>query len=451
MRHIFSTENGMQGHLTVTVSIKEVNKFLRQAQEALAKELPSTFDVASTHDEDNFWKAVAAKATSTMISTLVGRILEEEDRHPISRPRPTNLPRLYYGQEYTFEVEIEVLPVLTFPENLSSICLTVHEPEFSSEKFCRAVEQMMLPITAVTKVTEVRVPRPGDIVDLRINGSFDGKPVPGLIQRDITLSINAVPMNHNLGEVELHVQKIHVGEQIEYTMSRPDDYPDPLVRTKNIQLSVLLKALYQREVPTLTDAAAVRLGYKNAYALKAQAFMRVMNENALQQMEEAKNRLMQLLLDKVEIPVPESLRQIFLAEQIKSLRAFFGKVTSAPDVKAHIQAALQTASQEGLPIAEENARRHVYLLAYAYAHNITVSQQDLAKSIREMAHREGCTEEKMRSEVFADDMGDTLTESLMAEKALNTIFASVKKTVVDQAGEIVPQKKKGTNERPMVP
>ncbi|QCC85815.1 hypothetical protein DDIC_07995 [Desulfovibrio desulfuricans] len=438
MQRIFSIANDIQVHLSITVPFEELNSFLQQAQEELREDLPSTFDVTSACDRDDFWEPVAAKATSIMISTLVDRILKEEGRHPISRPRPINLPRLSYGHEYTFEIEIEVLPIIAFPENFSDIRLTVHEPEFSSEKFYKAVERLMVPITTVTKVTEIRFPQPGDIVDLRVNGHIDGKSVPGLTNRDIKILINAIPVEHNLGEVEQHVKKIHVGEQVEYTMRCPADYPDPLVRGKDVQLTVLLKALYQRELPKLTDSAAVRLGYKSAVALKTQAFMHVMNESSRLHTVEAKNRLMQLLLDGVEIPIPESLQQMFLAEYIKNVRAFFGTGTSAPEAKEHIRSALRAASQEGIPIAKENARRHVYLLAYAYAHDITVSQQDLAKSIREMAHRTGSTEEMLRGKVFASDMGDTLTESLMAEKALNLIFTSAQKVVVDQAGKVIP-------------
>ena len=99
---------------------------------------------------------------------------------------------------------------------------------------------------------------------------------------------------------------------------------------------------------------------------------------------------------------------------------------------------LASSREEGQRMAEENAKRHVYLLAYAYKTGISIPEKDVDEQVRMLAVQAGNPVDEFRKGMEESDMLDSLEERMMAGKAMEKIYAAVKKVVVDAEGKPVP-------------
>lgn len=443
MQYAIDMTDGTRCRLSITATASEVKRFMDTALRELKKEAPKGFTLAGAEEGDPFLRRVAESAAGRMVSTFTEQALRKADKHPVARPRLSGgeLPR--YGREYGFEMAVEVLPELAFPEDFSAVSLNVREPDVPPRDVFRAIERLMRPVVKLEEVKESRLPSAGDLAIVSVDGDIDGAPVPGLRRGELALALDAAPEAAEperdvMRAVENVARTLHAGESGEGSMVCPAEYPDPSQRGRKIRLKVTLKALRRRVVPPLTDETAVKLGYPDARTLKTKAYAMVMNHCVLARRADANERLMRILLDMTDVPVPESLRQAFLAEYLADVRKFLERSGDGPDEKKRREAALAAAREEGQRLAEENAKRHVYLLAYAYKAGVAVPEKDLDEQVRAMAERAGRPVDEVRRGMEENDMLDALEERMMADKALEKIYAMVKKVVVDAAGNPVP-------------
>ncbi len=454
MQYAIDRTDSTRCRLSLAVTASEVKSFMDTALRELKKEAPKGFALAEAAEDDPFLRRIAERAAGRMASTFAGQALREAGLHPVARPWPAEgeaakLPRR--GREYTFAMLADVLPDIDFPEDFSAVRLEVREPDVSPREVFRAVERLMRPVVKLEEVTERRLPAVGDLAVVNVKGDIDGMPVPGLRRGEIVLALDdfpeetpAEPGKDIMLIVEKAVRGLRVGESGEGRLLCPEDYPDPSLRGRDIRLKITLNSLRRREVPPLTDETAARLGYPDARALKTKAHTMVMSRCVLARRRDASERLVRMLPGMTEVPVPESLRRMFLAEYMSDVRNFLqnsGEGTDASRVKG-ILAAVQ---EEGLRVAEENAKRHAYLLAYAYRTGISVPEKELEAQVRALAERAGKPVDEVRRNMEEDDMLDTLEERMMADRALEKIYAMVRKIVVDTAGNPVPAP--GENER----
>ncbi len=189
-------------------------------------------------------------------------------------------------------------------------------------------------------------------------------------------------------------------------------------------------------MPSLTDETAVKLGYPDARTLKAKAYTTVMNRCVLSRREEANEALFRMLPGLEDVEVPESLQRIFLAEYMADMKSFLRNTGVENDPR--MKEVLASSREEGQRMAEENAKRHVYLLAYAYKTGISIPEKDVDEQVRMLAVQAGKPVDEFRKGMEESDMLDSLEERMMAGKAMEKIYAAVKKVVVDAEGKPVP-------------
>ena len=77
--------------------------------------------------------------------------------------------------EYSFSFEVETLPEIDLPEDLSSLTVEVEEPLPDPREFRHATLQAQRSRAVLSPVEEKRLPQNGDILRLNIAAAVDGK------------------------------------------------------------------------------------------------------------------------------------------------------------------------------------------------------------------------------------------------------------------------------------
>ena len=432
MRTISETRRGC----SITASASEARSFMDTALRGRKKEAPKDFSLEAASADNPFFKEVSQKAMQLLTSAFIRQALEKEGLHPVARPALRSSSSLEYGREFTFDIEVDVLPAISFPADFSQLTIEVREPDSPPHKFYEATERLMRPLIRLEEVTEQRHAKPGDVAEISVEAEADGIHVPGLSMPKVRLALNAVPGDGPMQAVEEIARTLLPGETGTGEMDCPADFPWAALRGKKIRLCVAMHRLLRRNVPALDDETAKKLGFEDARILKSQAYMETMNRCILQRKQEAVEKLMAMLPGIAGIPVPESLTQAFFAENMQDLARFLrqdGKLT-----EEQVKAAMEASREQALKAAEETARRHTYLLAYAYSHGIAVSEKDLEDKLRDIARGSRRPLEETKKYFEESGMLDTLEERMMADKAMEKIYAQVKKVVVDAHGAPVP-------------
>ncbi len=447
MQYVIDMMNGTRCRLSITATASDVKSFMDTALRDLKKEAPKGFTLAGAAKDDPLLRRVAERAVSHMASVFSSQALREADKHPVARPWPEaegGIALPAYGQEFKFVMLADVLPDIPFPDDFSALALEVREPDIPPAEVFRSIERLMRPLVKLEAVTDRRLPANGDVMDVSVEGDIDGMPVPGLKKQEMSLPLDSFAVERDEGTAKTDLSRVvekvarglHVGEEGEGVMLCPENYPLPSLRGKPVRLKVTLRSLRRREVPSLTDETAVKLGYPDAGTLKTKAYTTVMNRCVLSRREEANEALFRMLPGLEDVEVPESLQRIFLAEYMADMKSFLRNTGVENDPR--MKEVLASSREEGQRMAEENAKRHVYLLAYAYKTGISIPEKDVDEQVRMLAVQAGKPVDEFRKGMEESDMLDSLEERMMAGKAMEKIYAAVKKVVVDAEGKPVP-------------
>lgn len=422
--------------LTISLTEKEVQKYMDKALKALKKTAPKDFSFAYADNYPEFLENVTKKATEKFVPDFVSEALGTEKLYAVSKPlwQEQELPR--YQQAYTFTVKIDVLPDLAFPKDFSRISLTIPEPDAPQNEVFTCIEQLMQPATKLQEVDEDRTPKLGDLAVVYVKTVDNAVRFNEFNEKEITLPVTYASPKGILKDILQTACTLKKGEQKECVVSCPAHYPDPHLRGKEIKLSVELKKLYRRNIPALTDELAKQLGFADAKTLKVKAYTTVMNENILERRSKANETLFQELLADTNVVVPNAIYQYFLMEYLRAMKDY---LEYAKYDKEYIAEALKSAQQNDQAHIMENAKRHTYLLAYAYKNNINAAEKDIEKSLKDIAEQNKISIAEVRRQFEANNMLDSITEQIMANKAFEKIYGQVKKIMVDKNGNVIPQ------------
>jgi len=429
---------------TITASEPETRSFIDTALREKKKEAPDGFSVTTAAEDDPFLKKITERAMQLLTSAFIRQALQKEDLRPVTRPVLTSSGRPAYGSDFRFTVEVDILPALSFPQDLGSISINVREPDVPPHRFYEAIERLMRPLIKLEEVQECRMARPGDVADITVEADADGIPVPGISAARARIALNAMPDDGPLRMVEEAAKKLLPGEKYRGEMLCPDDFPWASLRGKKIRVEVTLHGLMHRNVPVLTDETAKKLGYQDAKTLKSRAYMDTMNRCILSRKQEATEKLLAVLPGISEIPVPESLIRLFYAEAMQDLAAFLKRGSLMSD--AQVQTAMEDSREQVMKNAEENARRHTWLLAYACSHGLAATEKDLEEALDSIAKKSRKSLEETRKYFEESGMLDSLEDRIMADKAMEKIYSLARKTVVDAQGRPVPPPLADTDE-----
>src|SRR4029079_2000222 len=105
------------------------------------------------------------------------------------------------------------------------------------------------------------------------------------------------------------------GDEKEFEVSYPENYGSQKLAGKTIKFHATVKGIRRKELPELNDEFAQDLGdYRNMDELKDAVRKSLFAQRQYEAQQEAKNKLIEKLVDEHEFPVPE----VFVENQVKN-------------------------------------------------------------------------------------------------------------------------------------
>jgi trigger factor len=330
------------------------------------------------------------------------------------------------GQPFRFTAGFDVLPDIELPD-LTTLSVVVGDPQPTEDALNSMLDQALRRLAQYVDVTD-RKPQDNDLLTVDVRGTIDGRSLPGMTADGFRLQLLPVQAGGKTPEMDPIVRALNVGEAGSGTMTCPDNYPDPTLRGREVQLDVVLRRIQQEVLPPLCDESAQQLGFKSADELQQEVWQQTFKARLLQIQRDAKHTLMEEQLAKLDFPLPESLVQRFYREHQRDAVRY---LKSQKADEATIKETLEHMEGESMEFARKKAKGHTFLLALAEREGIVVTSQEAEEAVRAMTKGTGQNYDDIRKTVWETGMIVSMQERMIADRALDRLYGSARKIMAE--------------------
>jgi trigger factor len=250
---------------------------------------------------------IRQKVLESLVPKFFDSIVEQEHLKVISQPDIIDV-HFHAGEPIRFKAQFEVAPEIELGE-YKGLEVPYQDPPVTDEDIDKRIEEIRN-----EKATFVNIdPRPladGDYAVVSLE-SIEGAEPP-LKQEELSIEIGGKETLEGFTE---NLRGMSPEEEKVFEVKYPDEFGQPNLAGKTIKFYCIVKGLRRKELPELTDEFAQDLGDYRTMAEFREAIQKsiaLQRQHSAQQ--EAKNKLVDVLVDKHEFPVPE----VFIERQINN-------------------------------------------------------------------------------------------------------------------------------------
>jgi trigger factor len=362
---------------------------------------------------------IRQKVLETIIPKYLQKQFEAENLNVVGTPDITDI-HLHDGEPLRFKAEFEVVPEIEL-KDYKEVEVPYHDPEISDEDVNKKIDEIR-----DQKAQYVNVdPRPveaGDhaVVSLESLSGVEGDPVK---TDELTLEIGG---EETLPAFTENLLGVTPGEEREFDVTYPEEYGSTRFAGKTIRFRALLKGIRRKELPELNDEFAQDLGdYRTVDELRDSVKKGIFAQRQTEAQQEAKNQLVEKLVDTHEFPIPEA----FVERQIRSrleqsLRAMAEQGIDPSKLKLDWEKLKESQREKAL----REVKASMLLGKISERESIHATRDEVDKEVERVARqqREPVGAVQMRFE--KDGTLNRIASHIQTEKTLNFLFEHARKT-----------------------
>lgn len=352
--------------------------------------------------------AVLDEAINNALPEFYTQAARENDVLVVGRPT-VDIKELKDNELVKFEVEVDVRPEVTLPD-FSKIEISVDDVAVSDKDVEEQVEALRIRFGTLTTVEKNAAN--GDFVSIDLVARVDGKDVDGGTANGISYEVGSNRMIEGL-DAALE------GMKVDETKS----FSAPLVgmqEGESGEVEVTLKAVKKRELPELNDDfAKLASEFETLKELEADVRERLTRLKAMEQGAQARDNLLKMLLETVEIPVPENLVNDEVHDHLE-------KENRLED---------ETHRKEVTEEITRSVKGDFLLDAIVKAEEVQVSEAELTEYLIRTAARYQMTPDQFAQQITQAGQVATLMAEVARTKGLAIVLERVK--VKDASGNAV--------------
>lgn len=331
------------------------------------------------------------------------------------------------GQELAFTAEVDVRPEITLPD-YSTIEVTVDAITVDDSDIDEQLQSLRQRFGTLTGVD--RPVQEGDFISIDLSATVDGEDVPEASTTGLSHEVGSGQLIEGLDEA---VIGLSAGESKEFTST--------LVAGehagKEAVITVTVGSVKERELPEADDEfAQLASEFDTLDELKADLRGRVERVKKVQQAGDIRDKVLEQLLDKVEVPLPEAVVKAEIdAVEHDAVHGFDhdeAKFAEALEAQGSSREEFDKDTKEA---AEKSVKTQLLLDAIAEAEGTQVGQEELTERILFQAQRYGMSPEQFIQQVQQAGQLGAVFADVRRGKALAGVVG--KATVTDSEGNTV--------------
>jgi trigger factor len=372
---------------------------------------------------------VLSQAVNDAMPELYAKAVEEGDVSVLGQPE-VEITSIDDGKELTFTVEVDIRPKFELPD-LSSLAVTVDNTLVSPDEvaeYLGSLQERFASLKGVQRPVEN-----DDYTSIDLSASVDGQPVEDAQASGLSYQVGSESLLDGLDQALIGMS---AGESATFrTELAGGDFAG-----READVTVTVHSVKVKEVPGLDDDfAQLASEFDTLGELRANTRSQLEQMKSTQQVIQARDRALDALLDKVDIPLPESV----VAEEAKHNRdGLLQQLERAgATLDSYLEMSNQTAAQFDADL-EQRARRAVkvslVLDQLAREEELGVDSAELSAYVTRQAEQMGVAPERLAQQLADDGRLPAAAAEVLRAKAMNLIAERVK--VTDASGHEVDVK-----------
>jgi trigger factor len=365
-----------------------------------------------------FASDIRQKVLENLVPVFFNAKAKEEGLRVVGTPSISDV-HFHDGEPLRFKAHFEVFPEFE-PSEYKGVEVPYRQPEVTDADVEKRVEELR-----ENKASFINEdPRPiqdGDYAVVSLE-SVSGAEEP--IKSDEVTVLIAGP--ETLAGFTENLRGASPGDEKEFDVTYPEEYGQEKLAGKTVRFHVNVKGLRRKELPEANDDFAQDLGdFRTIVELKDALHKSILAQRETEAQREAKDKLVQKLVDANEFPVPEA----FVERQIEN----------------RVQQRLQALAQQGMDpksfnldwekikaAQHDDALREVkaslILAKVAEREAIGVTNDEVDKEVERIARQNREPLATVRKKLLEDGSMDRIASHIQTEKTLNLLFEKATKT-----------------------
>jgi trigger factor len=368
-------------------------------------------------------KQFAGEIRQQVLEKLVPKYLQQsfeaEDLHPVGSPDISDV-HFHDGEPLRFKAEFEVMPQIDLKE-YKGVSIPYHDPEITDDDVTKRIEELR-----DQKAEYVNVdPRPiedGDyaVVSLESLSGVEGDPVK---QDEVVLQIGSEETFQAFTD---NLRGMTPDEDKDFDVAYPEDWGQKKLSGRTVRFHAHVKGIRRKELPELNDEFAQDLGdYRNVDELRDAVRKSLFAQRQYEAQQEAKNKLIEKLVDDYEFPVPE----VFVENQIRSrvessLRALAADGTDV----SKLQLDWKKVREGQRDKAVREVKASMLLSRISERESISATREEVDRDVERMARQQREPFAAVRMRMEKDGSLNRVANHIQTEKTLNFLFEHAQKT-----------------------
>ncbi|MEU1788320.1 trigger factor [Streptomyces sparsogenes] len=432
MKSAVETLNPTRVRLTVEVPFEELKPSLDAAYKKINQQVTvpgfRKGKIPARVIDQRFGRgAVLEEAVNDALPKFYTDAVNEGELNPLGQPE-VDITELKDNELLAFTAEVDVRPTIEIPD-YSGIEVTVDSVEVTDEDIDKAVEQLRDRF-ATTSAVE-RAAAEGDVVTVDLEAKVEGEVLEDGVASGVNYTIGSGELLEGIDEA---VTGLEAGGSATFT----SELKGGSAKGKEAEVTVKVSEVKVRELPELDDDfAQLASEFDTLEELRADTRKRLERSKKFDQATQAQEKVLDALLELVEVPIPEKLLEDEIQTRKHNLEHHqLGQMGLTLD--SYLEMQEKTAEEFEAELkeqAEKGIKTQFVLDELVNKEKLSVGQEELTEHLMRRAASSGMSPDQFAQAVVEGGQVPMLVGEVARGKALAVVVEAAK--VVDDKGETV--------------
>jgi trigger factor len=369
---------------------------------------------------------VLDEAMNDAVPGLYSAAVREQEIDIIGHPE-IEVTQFTDGEELVFTAEVDVRPEIELPD-YDGLPVTVDDASFTDDDVAEQLQGLRERFATLAGVE--RAAASGDYVSIDLSATIDGEAVEDAGANNLSYEVGSDSLVEGL---DAAIIDLSVGESKQFqTQLRSGPQGG-----QTAEATVTVRSVKEKQVPELDDDFAQTASeFDTIDELRADIGQRLTRIKTLTQGMQARDKVLEAVLSKVEVPVPEHV----LNDEISFRKQQLDEQLEQAGLTKEIYAQSEDRTPEAIDAeieahAADSIKAQFVLDAVARKEELSVEESDITDQIVRRAAQAGVRAEQYAQQVVSSGQLPALMSDILRGKALALVMERA--TVTDESGRPV--------------
>ncbi|WP_433150110.1 trigger factor [Actinomadura nitritigenes] len=370
--------------------------------------------------------AVLQEAVNDALPELYGRAVEETEIFVLGQPE-VEVTELDDGSQFAFTAEVDIRPKFEVPD-YDGIEVVVDDAEVTDEQVDETVGNLRERFASLT--TAERAVEEGDFATVDLVAKIDGEEVEDASTTGYSYEVGSKSAIEGLDEA---LVGLSAGEDKTFTGTLVGGEH----AGEEAEITVTVQSVKVKNLPELDDEfAQLASEFDTIEELREDVRTRLGRQVRLQQLSEARDKALEALLEKIDIPLPEKVVEEEIGRRNQQLEQQLQMAgMSKEDYLKDEEKSEEEFDTEVADAARLAVKGGFVLDQLAVQEELGVENEELSEYVVTQAMQMGVAPQQLAEYLTQNNQLPAIVSEVLRSKALNLVVEHV--TIKDESGNVI--------------